>query len=363
MKKTGIKAAGAVLGGMAALVAGGSYYLVRKAYSDNFGRWNLEKYSERLRYEDVKEEFPRRLVEFYSSDGRKHSRMNKIQGYVYGEDRTKGLVIFSHGILAAHEDYLPCILELVKRDWCVFAFDNTGTGNSEGKNSRGLVQGPLDLLAALRYVDSDDDLKDRRKVLYGHSQGGYSVCAVLNFYHDVEAIVSVSGFITPFSVTSGMGRDMYGKASVVTHPIIRFENRRLFHKYSNLSAVDGINKTDIPIHIMHGVGDDFVKYNGCSLIHHREEISNPNVSYQSLDYPERNDHGSFVWSLEANRYQKEIEKQVGEAVKRCGVKAKKELPEEELEKIFSQVDKKRACEPNSEFYDDVDAFYCRSLGL
>ncbi len=354
MSRKGLKVAGAVFGGLVMAAAGGSYYIVRKAYAGNFGRWDLEKYSERFRHEDVKDEFPRRLVEFYSG---KH----KLQGYVYGENNKKGLIVFSHGILAAHEDYLPSILELVKRGWTVFAFDNTGTGNSEGKNSRGLVQGPLDLLAALRYIDQDEALAGRRKVLYGHSQGGYSVCAVLNFYQNVEAVVSVSGFTTPFAVTDSMGRDLYGKISMVTRPFIQFENRRLFHKYSNLSAIDGINGVDLPIHIMHGVGDTFVNYKDCALINHREEIKNPNVSYQPMDYPERNTHGDFVLSLEANRYCKEIETELNEKMKQYGVKKKEDLPEEVLQEMFSHIDRKKACEPNKEFFDEVDAYLVSKL--
>ena len=349
-----VKTAGAILGGVAATVAGGSYYVVRKSYAQNFGRWNPEKYTARIRYKDVKEEFPRRKIGFYSG---KH----RLQGYVYGEDKKKGLIVFSHGILAAHEDYLACILELVKRDFTVFAFDNTGTGGSEGKNSRGLVQGPLDLQAALLCVDQDEELSKKKKVLYGHSQGGYSVCAVLNFYQDVEGVVSVSGFTTPFDVTSDMGSAMYGKFARLAFPFIRMENKRLFGKNSNLSAVDGINKTDIPVHIMHGVGDDFVSYSRCGLISHRDEITNPNVTYQPLDYPERNDHGSFVWSLMANRYQKEIEKELEDRMKKCGVKVKEKLPESEIKEVFQDVDKKKACEANKEFFDDVAAFYEKCL--
>ena len=125
MSHKNIKAAAAILGGTAALVAGSSYLVVRSIFGDIFRRWKLEEFSPKQRYQAVAEEFPRRSVSFYSGK-------NKLQGYVYGEEKQKGLVVFSHGILSGHEDYLGAILELVKRGWTVFAFDNTGSAESEG---------------------------------------------------------------------------------------------------------------------------------------------------------------------------------------------------------------------------------------
>ena len=306
-----------------------------------FPHYVPDKYSANLRYEDVENEYHRRQVSFFSG-------VNRLYGYVYGEENTKGLIVFSHGIFADHESYLSGILAMVDRGWTVFAFNNTGAGTSEGKDGRGLVQGPLDLHAALCYIENDPDLKDRKKYLLGHSQGGYSVCAVLNFKHDIEAVVSLSGFTNPFAVTSEMGRLNYGNIVRFTYPMIKLELRRRFGRFARLSSIKGINKSGIPVKIMHGVGDTYVNFFGAGIINHRKQIKNPSVVFEELTYPERTGHTEIFLSLEANRIQKSYEEKLNAAFAEYGVREKKQLPDSVLAEIYAGVDKHAACEANKD---------------
>lgn len=344
---------GKILAGVAAVTAGASYTIVRKVYNDTYKRVKLEKYTDNLRYADVKDRYPRRGITFISGD-------NRLQGYIYGDYDADKMIVMAHGLYNSQEKYLGMIRALVDRGWTVFAFDNTGVCESEGKNGKGLVQAVLDLDSALTFIENDPELSRKRIYLIGHSQGGFAVCAVLNFDHNIAGVVSISGFTTTYQVQSEHGRHLYGSISVIMNPFIALEEKRRFRKYSGISSIEGINRSDIPVLIMHGTGDDFVDYNSAGIIHHKNEITNPNVTYMALDYPERNGHSDILYSLEGNRSANCQQVKLEALMKRCKERDIDKLPEEELARIYDGVDKNIASEYNAELYDTIDK-YLRSI--
>ena len=346
--KKGILVAGTAAAGV---YAAAGYAVAGKIFDVMFPHWEPHPYSLTMTYKDLPEPVPRRSLSFFSGK-------NKLQGYVYGEENTKGLIVFAHGILSWHEDYLSGILELVRRGYTVFAYNNTGSATSEGEDARGLVQGALDLNAALDCVNADPSLAGRKKFLYGHSQGGYSVCAVLNLRDDVDGVVSVSGFSTPMEVTSELGRLEYGEAfAKLLYPMVKLFYRKRFGRYANLSAVKGINKSGKPVFIMHGVGDSYVNFYGSALINHKKNIKNPKVRYKELDYPERTGHEDIFISLEAKRYCRQIDEKVKAAMLEYKVKDKFKLPKEVLDGIYADADRVKASEINKELFDVIDEYF------
>ena len=342
---------GWLIAGATAAWAGGSYYAVQTVFSHMYAKWVPEKYTWKLRYSEIIEKYPgkydRRPVNFYSGN-------NRLQGYIYNEKSEKGMIVFSHGIFSCHEDYIGVILGLVDRGWCVFAFDNTGTGESEGEDGRGLVQGPLDLHAALCYIESTPGLAERKRFLVGHSQGGYSVGAVLNFEHRIDGVVSISGFSTPYEVTTELGETMYGDVVKITFPMIALEYKKRFGEYAELSSIDGINAYEGPVLVMHGVEDDYVSYKGSAIINHSYEIMNPRISYSHLSWPGRSGHVSIFSNEEGAAMVKEIEAKLEALRKEYKVGDNRDIPEEKLIEVYADVDKWKASAGNEELYDEIN---------
>ena len=342
------------LGAVAAAWGGASYAAVRKSYGITFSRTSLPKYSADRNFAEHQERYPgkytRKSVRFPSGDV-------MLQGYIYGENNDKGLIIFSHGVFAGHESYVSGILNMVDRGYRVFGFDNTGCCESEGDTSKGLPQGPLDLAAALNYVECDPELSKLPRFLFGHSWGGYSVCAVLNLNQRVDGIVSIAGFTEPVQVTAEMGAGMFGPVAYLTRPMIRLENRRLFKENAGLSAIEGINRTEIPILIMHGVGDHYVRVDGAGLINHQDEITNPNVTFFPLDYEGRNGHNDIFLSKEAKECIDELEERLAAPKAEHHVKETWELPDEVKAEYYKDLDKDVSAGINLELFDTVDEFY------
>ncbi len=239
-------------------------------------------------------EHPREEVEFPSGN-------LMLKGWIYGAENTEKLIVFAHGIGSGHEAYVNQLCWFADRGWCVFAYDAAGSGDSPGKSTVGLVQSALDLNSALDFAEQDPRLKDMPKVLLGHSWGGYAVGGVLNFDHDIKAAVSLSGYAYPLEMLDQGAVYVLGETGAkLFHPFTALYNRLKFGKYAGLNAVDGINRSDIPVLVMHGESDGFVLYN-LGIISQQDKITNPDAEFEAItgDFAHHND---YFHSEECNRY-------------------------------------------------------------
>ena len=190
----------------------GSMIFAKVFYDGYFQRVDEPKYTGLLRYEDVSG-YDRTQVNFKSGN-------NTLTGYIYGENNQKGLVVISHGLGYGADDYLAQTLYFVDNGWRVFAFDNTGTYESQGQSESGLPQSVLDLDAALSYVESNTSLNKLPIMLFGHSWGGYAVAAVLNYNHPITAVVSISGFNSPNELLFEEAKREMGSFGYIEDPFL-----------------------------------------------------------------------------------------------------------------------------------------------
>ena len=229
-----------------------------------------------------------RPTSFYSGE-------NRLAGYIFGEENDKGLIVISHGLGGGAISYMNEIRFFVDNGWRVFAFNKTGSHSSEGSGTRGLPQSAIDLNAALSYITEQE--WELPIMLYGHSWGGFAVTAVLNFDHDINAVVSLAGFAEPMQMLHEAARLMIGPAGNLTYPFIWAYQRILFGEYADLSAVRGINSVETPVKIIHGISDDVISYSGAGIIAHRERIHNPNAIFVSHILPHHSGHNN-LWNSE-----------------------------------------------------------------
>lgn len=261
------------------------------------GRYDYDKYSSDryLVYDDVKEEYPRRTFAFESGE-------NTLCAYLYGEENEKGVIVVAPGHTDTNDIKLYEIRCFVDAGYKVVCFDYTGCYTSEGKAFGGYTQAVYDLDALLAFLENSDEFAGVPVYLFGHSLGGYAVAAVLANGHDVQAVVSASGFDTAeeqwqYSISRYTG---------VFYPVIKpFNSLFISLKYGDdkaLSAVGGINSTDVPVLVISAEDDVF--YGGASPIYNRrEEIENPNCTFILMDKENHNGHYDYFLTDEALRYQ------------------------------------------------------------
>jgi pimeloyl-ACP methyl ester carboxylesterase len=229
---------------------------------------------------------------------------NRLQGFIYGNSNNNGLVIISHGMGGTADHYFPMIMYFVDNGWRVFAYNNTGVAGSEGDSIRGLTQSVIDLDAALTYIKNSNRFNGLPIMLVGHSWGGFAVCAVLNFNHNVNAVVSFAGFNNGRDVFEEQGVAMVGGVFYTLTPQFWAIERQLFGDKTRLTAVDGINKAGIPVMIVQSSDDDVIPANTTSIYAHRNRITNPYVEIVFFDGDDVSGHEFVFASREKREYRR-----------------------------------------------------------
>ena len=317
----------------------------------NFGRGEYRHYPvAEYHYDHYKDSYPRRNVSFCSGK-------NRLQGYIFGEGNTKGLIVFAHGIHCGHESYIQEILWMVDHGWQVFAYDATGSCTSEGRGTIGLVQSALDVHATLTYVENEETLKNLPICLMGHSWGGYAVAAGLFFDHNVKASASIAGYSDGIQMMMRFAGATMGKATALLRPFAYLEYRFLFGKYATLTAVDGINRSNIPVMLVHGTGDELVRYDITGIVAHKDEITNPNV----VIYPMSNRGQDGHMSIFHNEKSVDEIARFNERILKLQQKYGEDIPVEERQKVLGDTDLELYNLPNDELLGDINTFFENAL--
>ena len=301
-------------------------------------------------YDHYKDSYPRRNVSFYSGK-------NRLQGYIFGEENTKGLLVFAHGINSGHESYIQEILWMVDVGWRVFTYDATGSCTSEGAGTTGLVQSALDLHAALTYVESDETLNQLPVCLMGHSWGGYAVAAGLYFDHDVKACASISGYSDGIEMMMSFASANMGKATTLLRPFAYLEHLFLFGKYATLTATDGINRSGVPVMLIHGTNDTLVRYDTTGIVAHKNEITNPNVTIYPMSDKGQDGHTSIFRNEKSVAEIERLNASFNELWKQYG----KNIPLEERKKVLAEADLDTVNLPNDKLLGDINKFFEKTL--
>ena len=273
--------------------------LAHNIYSYAFDRYDEvpdDEFDTYIKWKHVDQgRYPRETV-YFDSGG------NTLQGFVYGESNSKGLVIISQGWLNTADRYLPLIMFFADNGWRVFAYNNTGVSGSEGESVRGLVQSLLDLKAALDYVNNSNALNNLPVMLLGHSWGGFAACAVLNFDYDIKAVVSNAGYNNGSDVIDKLSEESAGFLYRLISGRVRIIEKQLFGDAVYLTSVDGINNTNIPVMIIQSSDDDVIFADSISIYAHRDKITNPNAQIVFLDGENAAGHGFVFYTNEQREY-------------------------------------------------------------
>lgn len=327
-----------------------SFIIVKINFDDIFSRTELDEITAYLRYNDVKDEYPREMLSFMSGE-------NKLQGYLYGSDNTKGLVVISHGLGGGAENYTAETVRFVNEGYQVFGYDNTGCYKSEGDNCIGLPQSVIDLDAALTYIEQEPRFKDLPVLLYGHSWGGYAVTAIFNYDHNITASVSVAGFNQPMQMIIEWARGMMGGFAYVEYPYIWLYQKTIFGNNLDITAINGINNTDTPILLLHGSEDTTIGIDESAIMAYRNEITNPNVQYKICDKENQNGHSTLFRSADSLEYadQKNVE------YEKIYDEYDGEIPDDVRKSFYDACDKYKVDELDPDFIECVLEFYDSAL--
>lgn len=230
---------------------------------------------------------------FYDYDGL------TLAGYLYrceSDQARDALVVLAPGFHAGSDDYLWQTKALLDRGWSVFSFDPSGSFESSGDSYVGFPQEILDLNATLEYIEENHRFGYGSIALLGHSRGGYAAGCVLNYDHDIDAVVTVSGVNSAMEGIMAYSASAVGPLAYSNYGFLWLYQAMLFGlEVTNLSAYEQIMDSGIPTLVVHGTADEDFPLDKNSIISHREQICTPAVEYLTCDTPGQNGHTDLLF--------------------------------------------------------------------
>ncbi len=327
----------------------GTFLGAKAAYDSIFKRYekrDIHTIFGEFDYSRVEERLPR--TAFFFPSGRW-----KLQGYFYPCHNPKGLVVVCHGMHAGADDYLPFIEFFVNNGYAVFTYDCQGTYASEGDSTVGMCTPLVNLDHALTYIENDRQLCKYPLFLFGHSWGGYAATSVLSIHKSIRGCAAVAPFNSGYTLFAEKGEQYTAPFSdmfKIDYPeeFLNTYQAQLFKDYIKYNAVDGINSTNIPVYIAHGKRDFVISFDYQSVISHRHEIREKNVTYY-IGTDAQAGHNTILHSTRAVAYQEKIKKDLKQLKKDLD----RELTQEELIAFCNGVDHALYSEINTEMMQEI----------
>ena len=317
-------------------------------YKDNFGQ-RFETYAPTARSIDEFEGLQLAECTFESDKGQ------KLTGYKYYRDNEpKGVVVMAHGFGGGgHNDYMGIADYFSTCGYVVFAYDATGNDKSEGSEVGGLPQGVIDLDYALRFVEDCGDFDDLPVMLWGHSWGAYSVGSVLAFHPEVKAAVMVSGFDKSADMIEFQGREIAGDAIDFMMPYINKIEEEKFGRYASASCIEGFEKSDTVVMIVHSSDDSIVPYD--KSFQKFYDMYNSDSRFEFVSY-ENKGHNMVFCADSAFEYRDEFNRQFDEYMEAAGF-----TPELKAEYLKENIDKKKRYALDDELMKKMSDLYDNNL--
>lgn len=337
--------------GIIALIILGTHFLL----ASNFQRGGYADYPEvDFYYDHYKDKYSREEFNFYSGK-------NKLQGFIYGAKNNK-LLIWCHGLGAAHESYIQEILYFVDNGYRVISYDATGSGESEGKSTVGLIQSAIDLDHCFKYIESNDELKSLPIYLIGHSWGGFAVAEAAGRHENIKAIASISGYAYPVEMIVKEGSRMF-EFNLKSFSFLFEISHMISFGIENYkrNAVDSINSTDTPILLIHGNKDEMIPLDDCSIVSKMKDTKNPNVHTLIVSDEGQNGHNSIFYNKEAVGAIEEFNRQFDDEIKNIPAHLQEVKREKEIilirERLIDKADLELINKVNDDLLDKIINFF------
>ncbi len=334
------------------ILFGLSFFISKSVYDSQFKRINRPDPALTggiFDYNEIKESYPRETISFKSGD-------NNLAGYLYGLNNDKGLIVVVHGLGGGADDYLAQIMYFVDSGFKVFAYDSTGCYDSEGDSIKGFPQAVLDLHHALNYIENSEELSNLDILLFGHSWGGYAVSHVLNYEHDITGVVSIAGVNNPNDFISNKAVDMLGGIGYLFKPFTSLYQSILYGEVASFTAVNGINKSNVPVMVIHGEDDETVNYKRDSIIIHQEKITNENAIFVTTSGI-HGGHSNLFKSEDALNYINEVNKEYKDLYYQYNGK----IPYDIHKDFYDKLDDELVSKLNDDLMSQIVNFYNNCL--
>ena len=188
----------------------------------------------------------------------------RLAAWFLRHPQPQGTVVMLHGFGTNHFGLVHLAYDLHEHGLQSLLFDFRGHGASEGEVTTLGLRERQDVLGALAYLRSRDDVDPDRIGVYGVSMGGATALLTISGGMGIRAIVTDSAFATlRGAIDHGFRRIAGLPPSIFRTPTIwfasRFVGEKLDHVLGKVRPLDHVKRTGrCPLLIVHGTEDDVV---------------------------------------------------------------------------------------------------------
>ncbi len=300
-------------------------------------------------YERYLGTLPRRTVRFAAEDG------VMLAGYFYEVEASPATVVFSHGFHAAADEYLPLIEAIVRGGYSVFAYDSTGTYDSEGENMVGMCRQLSDMDRAVSYVK--ENIAGGKPIFtMGHSWGGYAAASVMEKHTDIGAAILIAPMFCGATVMIEQSRRRKDPRADLMEDIFREYQRYLFGSLTECNAARGINASRARVLIAQGICDDTLAHDCEAVTAHLSEIRKEGVEVMWCTGSQGTHRG--IWHSDAAA---EYKRKLDDGIKLAEYLSGAPLEGDALIAYYENVDHRRLSEVNGELVKRIFATFESAL--
>ncbi len=245
-----------------------------------------------------------------------------------------GVIVFFHGLGDGRASYIKTISLLAEKGYLVYAYDNTGCMESEGRQIYSLEHSAIDQECFFKWLDNDPKAKGLKRYALGHSWGGYGAAISAKDEYHIEKVVDIAGFDNPLDIAL----DTFSKPlTIILRPFMWIALKSLCPKYGCLSSSKVLSKSSAKVLYIQGDEDkDVTPKQGYESLH-KKFGSNPRFKW------------IFVKGRKHSVYKsKDAEDYVSSIISK-GI-----LSPESKENI--EMDIKRATNENKELWEEIFGF-------
>ncbi len=180
----------------------------------------------------------------------------------YYDNKQENTIILFHGYRSSAKHDFSCAVKMYcDMGFNVLLVDQRSHGLSEGKLITFGVKESRDVISWIEFLNAK--FKPKQIVLSGLSMGASTVLFSLKYEMplNVKCVIADCGFTSPIDIIKKVAKQNFKLDADFFIPIFDIFCR-IFGKFSikNISTVDIVKRSKIPILLIHGKNDNFVPY-------------------------------------------------------------------------------------------------------
>jgi fermentation-respiration switch protein FrsA (DUF1100 family) len=185
----------------------------------------------------------------------------KLHGwFIAQKQKSKGTIVYLHGVGDCKIDGIPFARALFDRGFNIFLFDSRAHGDSEGYYCTYGFYEKYDVVTIITSLQSRAGTAVGKIGLFGTSMGGAVAVQAAAIDPRIAAVVTEGSFMTLRSIFVDYQRRIIKLPWHFLRNIALLQSQRMANFKARLvSPLDDIKRVHVPILIVHGQKDSFIK--------------------------------------------------------------------------------------------------------